>query len=197
MDKDNEDKFNTMAVGSNQTVSPSATIYTLGLLTRGTGPNDRVGNNIRLKSIEFRIRFQTNTAGAGLTDGGIIRMMLFIDKQPNGALFTNTELFAATTATLISNSPLNPNNSGSRFIMLKQWNFAINVFGGATNVPGQKMIVYHRRFKNNGIKVQYNNGNAGTIADITHNAVHLIMLSSQQADFPLANGVILYRYEDA
>lgn len=76
-------------------------------ISQGTGPNDRTGRKVMLRSYQHRASL---SFPAGATAG---RLVVVYDKQPNGAQALASEVFQTTTI----ESPLNLANS-DRFVVL-------------------------------------------------------------------------------
>lgn len=153
---------------------PSAVDTTGGLaLINGCGRGDdlheRTGRRTTIKSIEIR-GYNYVTTGSG-TDQ-IHRVVLVLDKQPNGAAMTIAQL-------LNSASHLSPRNleNRARFQILSDKRWALN--SDAAAEPGaRKVWKIYRRVN---FPVTYNSGDAGTIADITTNSLYVVYIGSNAA----------------
>lgn len=134
-------------------------------LTKGTDINQRVGNSIKMVSIDVGVLVTRNTA---TTTNNYIRCAIILDKSPNGVAMTAAEMYAASAANPIL-SPRNLSNR-NRFVTLKDW--VVDV-GNAGNRPS----VHMKKFRKLQLHTTYNTGNAGTIADITENAIYFVCVS--------------------
>lgn len=77
--------------------APTQTDYLLNGVPRGDGFNQRIGDRITMRSLHVRV-FLMNQTGANGFFGGIVRVMLYYDLQPNTAFPTTSDLFAAPQA---------------------------------------------------------------------------------------------------
>jgi len=150
----------------------------------GTTYNDRIGRRIRVKSIYVRgvcgqEASLTSVATAINSSGQLLRMIIFADMQPNGAVPLLTDvLFEATSL-----SQLNPNNR-DRFKIYcdKQWavgRISLDVTGGWGFADNCQWPV--KKFKNLDLTTTYNGGNAGTIGDIATGALYMLWVGSEPA----------------
>lgn len=153
------------------TVNPAAAgaLVLLNGLTQGDTASSRTGNSIRMKSYDMRW-FVNNNSSAGQTE---VRVMLVLDKQSNGVTPSVTDILATNTVV----SPRNLDNR-KRFKVIMDRNYAISTAG-----PSSRYDSAH--FKNIQTHVAYyNSSNAGTVADISTNALYLLYLSDQATNTP-------------
>lgn len=194
-----ETKFITNYFGT----QPTAALPTLTLLNhmaQGSVRNARLGNRISMKSIRWISRAQPlATQVAGCT----IRLILFYDKQANGvALAPGTtlgDLFLDPTVANWYIAMQNPNTVGRRYQILYDRVFKLDVAGAVTVVAGtttqaadeQKIIRIHKILKRT---TQYNEGNAGTVADIISPALYMAMFTDGNV---VVNSEVMFKFKDA
>lgn len=151
---------------------------------RGDDINERTGREVVMRSIQLCVR-ATVTAGTGIDQWH--RYIVVYDRQTNGAALT----FANVISALDVSAPRNLENR-RRFTILMDKKFHLN----ATAESGsQRLISYYRRLRH---PITFNNGDAGTVADITTGSLYLITYGSVAAGQTAgsAYGVVRVRYED-
>jgi len=104
--------------------------------------------------------------------------MVVVDRMCNGVALLASELFIDPAPGNWHYSSYNLNNVPTRYRILYDKAVVLRQAAGA-NIP---VGIYRRfliRFK--GLRIQYNDGNAGTVADIQKNAVYILAFT----DWPL------------
>lgn len=135
----------------------------LCVISQGAGSDQRIGRRILVKSVYVRGRVFAPTT---MTGAASFRMLVFQDKQPNGALAGATDL-------LIANEYLSPINLGNskRFKILMDE----TLDGRTISVDTNEGINFERYVKTN-IEIGYVNGaGAGTEADVLTNGIYCIV----------------------
>lgn len=192
----NEKKFIDASL-SLSTFNTTGSSQLLNALSQGTTATTRVGNEAIFKSIYMKA-----TVYPGVTTGVTqnIRVMLVLDKQPNGAAMpivgatsTTGRLLFATAGTCYPYVPLDLFNK-DRYVSLYDKVYAINppFSTAAVQFEVKKYINLGK-----GIQSIYN-GNAGTIADLSSNALYLVICGDQPSGNNAMNiaGNIRLRYVD-
>jgi len=129
------------------------------LIPQGTTQNTRIGNKITLKNI--RIKGHMVLATNNLT-GDRVRVVLFKDKQANGAAAGATDLFETSTL----NSFQNMDNT-ERFEVVKERWYDMNP-GTGTGTAGANSLAYYKGFKINhkaNCRIDYSS-TAGAITEL-------------------------------
>jgi hypothetical protein len=164
--------------------SPGIPINTTGFFTllcnptQGADFNNRIGRKIVLKSLYVRgqcgiepaLQQPTNLTAAPQQ---LVRMVIFIDYQPNGAVPTVADLLTQPSAV----SQLNLNNR-DRFKVItdKQWvigpYFTSNT-GALTANTGYAI----KKFKTLNLEMIFN-GTLGTVADINSGALYMFWIGT-------------------
>lgn len=144
--------------GSAAFVAPAAAQLLNGL-TQGNAPAaNRKGRKVLMKSLDVKWNYILNGASGG-ADG---RIVIFYDKQSNAA--APAVLDVMTTDNFLSSVNLSNND---RFVILaNEYTTPINT-GGNPTISG-------RIFRKLNNAIAFNNGNAGTIADITTGSIYII-----------------------
>lgn len=170
----------------------TAVVLLLNGMAQGTTASTRVGRKIMIKSIQWKI----SAAAESLLNqvGSRIHWALVWDKQSNGAAPAYTDIYDTATPT----SMFNISNS-SRFVILKSDDVVVTgVNNNGTNmatVGAHQIINGYRRCE---LPVQYNAGNAGTVADIQTGGLFLVYvgdIAAGTSDVDMT-GVVRIRYTD-
>lgn len=139
-------------------------------LTQGTTSTTRLGDTIRVKTVELNMRISISTTS---TLGYVtFRVLLLRDTQPNGATFgpgnyLNTPTNVLSTITMAQ---------CKRFHTVDDQMFIMD-----SNGP---QAVLYRRVYNIDFHPEYGLGNAGTIADLSKDALFLCFLSDDNTNQP-------------
>lgn len=153
----------------NHDVNTATALTLLNGLVPGTGATQRIGQKIVIKSIEIRVRVQVDPNG-GVRQ--LVRWMVVMDRQANGA--------APTLAQILNvNTPYGLRNLENR----KRFKIILdNVkYLAPLNQEGDGCY-YHVYFKfRKPLIVEYNAGNAGTVADIVSNSLYMFSVGDQAA----------------
>lgn len=140
---------------------------------------NRQGTQITLNRLELDCRCFLNPAGgAGYVSRAAIRVVVFADKANNGVNFSALTA-AQQVAFLMADSAtgnayysaLNPIYFPSKFKLLMDKRFVMHVTGGATDTA--QLCVWRKFLRVRGMKVQYNDANAGVPTDIQRNAIYI------------------------
>lgn len=201
---------NTLAYAPLVTLDPSSPpLYLLNGISTGTGPSNRIGTKIKMKSVDIRLEFRVNSPERGSdSTPGAVGYMLVLDTQPNGATFAYSDLFTTLGSEFFATSMINLNNR-SRFKILAR---GMKALGGYSNTgdliySGGPFAVTFKKHKRLYRQVQYQ-GIDSSIASISSNALYLILLgpgntggvtnnSDWDSYFPVCNGTVRLRYYDA
>jgi hypothetical protein len=153
-------------------VSSTTTFVLLNGMQTGDTSMTRTGQSIKMDRTDFRFYLTGNITAVQVS----CRLIIVIDKQANGAIFADTALLNAATT-------VSPYAVGGqmRFQVLYDQTFALST-AGPLNVCQCVTIPTNQH-------VEYNTGNAGTVADINSNSLYLLMLSDQATNVP-----IIYAY---
>ncbi len=149
------------------------TTLTLALingLSQGTTSTTRLGDTIRTTSIELNLRCAIATTST--TGYVLFRFIIIRDLQPNGANFTAGQLLNTPTNVL---SPLTMSTC-KRFVWIDDQIITLDLNGPEAYT--------HRRVYNIDFHPEYGLGNAGTIADISKEALYLCFLSDDNVNQP-------------
>lgn len=165
--KFHEDNPADAVISATGTVSNS-----MVLIPQGVTEVTRIGRKVIVRKLMWRIAYglPAVTAQADIPNGDIIRTILFVDKQANGANTTVTDILE--TADVFSF--MNLANKG-RFRILKDFCFAVNrrvaATDGSNTSTSPAVVIYktYRNFKLN-IPIEFDS-TAGAITEITSNNI--------------------------
>lgn len=152
----------------------------------GTGPNERIGRQIKVKSINAYLTLQKNSSSYA-TD--TIRIMLVLDTQCNGTAPAITDILQTASV----NSFRNMANS-KRFVVLKDSEINIT----SATYDGTNFATVHRQlefFRKVNYSIEYDqNMSTGAISTIRSNNLFLVALTNYASIS--VNGTVRIRYDD-
>lgn len=139
-------------------------------LVQGTSAVTRVGQQIKAHSLSVHCLIQSPAAMAS----DVIRVITFIDRQPNGALPAVLDVMTAATPPCSYNmDKVDHLGHRFRFHILKDQTY--EVFNSAAAVTTRQVPVFWTIKLNHLVNYQ---GNAGTVADLLHNNILVLVLTN-------------------
>lgn len=135
--------------------------YLVNSVDRGTDNTERIGRQITMKSLYVKgiMKYQASFPTAVVDQ--MVRLLIVIDKEPNGAVYTLDEVLTSIGVNTFRNL-----DNKSRFVILYDRKFNINT----ASEPGSfKQFKYFRRFN---LPITYT-GTGGSIADINKNSIYI------------------------
>lgn len=170
---------------------PTATL--LNGIAQGDGPDQRNGRQITMKSIQLRLMISPTDGGTAIA--GNVRIVLLLDRQPNSAAPTISDVFTGTNAMTLTNL-----DNRQRFQILGDMVYDV---GGQINLTAAPVAgggfparncVYYRKY---GHTVTYN-GTTNAIGSIASNSIYLICLSANSPSTGFqVQGYARVRFTDA
>ncbi len=151
-------------------------------IIQGDLASQRDGDSVTLTSVQARFIFRAHTAG----DKNMARILIVHDKQTNGVLFTQAELFLDSSAQDIMVSPYNLDNK-HRFRVLCDDYVEFNADGVAT-------VLWKKYIKLN-IKVRYD-ASTGAVGDLTSNSLQVVVVGFDNNNLGDLQSIIRLRYYD-
>lgn len=164
------DKDHTGAFAINSSASTS--FFLLNGLATGDTSESRDGDSVRYKSIQIAGVIFAN----GTSKVGPVRCILFIDKSPNGVAPTLGNLLANNSAVTNLYCPRNLDYK-KRFVILSDQLFNPSYGNDNEAIP-------FKIYKKLNMHTIYGLGSVGTIADITSNALYLVLISQETTNTP-------------
>ncbi len=162
----------------NTSISATGTITddSLNEIAQGDGESNRDGRKIIIKSVHVKGLVKADAATTPTTTGNRIRIIMYLDKQANGA--------TATVADLLEDADINGfrnlSNSG-RFTFWYDRSMDLNNIAGSYDGAGDQFGEMHKGFKINkscDIPVQFNS-TAGAITELTSNNIGMCMIDEE------------------
>lgn len=192
-------KFVDTAISSSNFQNGTASfIQCVNGLALGTTASTRIGRQVALKSLTFRME---HSSGQTTTSTGKVpatcRILLVYDGQTNGANPLATDVLDSA----VPESLLNLSNR-DRFRVLREWKYQVASQDINTSaVPSSRIIKGFVKIPKAYQKTTYNAGNAGTSADITTGGLFMIFIwDSARSVWATAQGIcsgnIRVRYSD-
>ncbi len=171
-------KFHDLDI-DDATVASGGTIVedSCNTISQGVGESNRVGRKCTIKSINWRYLVNIPTqAGADGSNSDIVRVVLYLDKQANGAAAGVTDIFESDDFQSFRNL-----SNTSRFQILMDRTHDINVQAlagdGAANDSGDKFIS-GTFFKKCNIPIEYSS-TTGAITEVRSNNIGVMVFGTQ------------------
>lgn len=130
-------------------------------LTQGDDNSNRDGRQVRFKSIQMRGRVSRNASATQTRDR--VKLVCFIDKQPNTAAPTWLSLYTGTDVTAFRNLDWK-----RRYVIL--WEKIVNI---DEDDPSKDWKMYRKI----DMKTVFDNSSSGLVSDITTNAIYIGYIS--------------------
>jgi len=154
--------------------------------TLGNTSITRIGQSIKMQHVSLKLYMSIGAVASV----AFLRVLLVWDHTPAGATFGVADLFQnAVTASDYTGSHQNVGNT-KRFSVLFDRHMTMNVVSDSCH------FVNHEMSLSSHTKMLQPASNAGTIADIAANALFLVILSNQAANFPTATYQVRIRWTD-
>ncbi len=161
-------------------IAASAITATINIIGQGVTESTRVGRKCTIRRIQWRYQISLPEVDALGTpaSGDTVRIILYKDKQANGATANATDILEAA----VWQSFRNLANSG-RFDILMDKLHNINYMGLASDGAGvvsQAAVIHNYTFfKNCSIPIEFDN-TTGAITEIRSNNIGVLLLSATQ-----------------
>lgn len=167
-----EDKYiNSSVTGTALAVSLPYTTC-LNTLSQGTSLTSRLGNETHFKMLRMKLYFY-NTVNTFSNDN-IFRILLIREKPQLGSAISLNSLFGSATPNTWSLFENTNRDFKNRFFILHDSTH--NLWDNRNFL--QKQITINKKLNFN---TNYARGNAGTVADIDTNGLHLVVISAKVA----------------
>lgn len=150
-------------------VDTTGSIVTLNGIARGDSISERIGRKVQMRSVHIRGHMQSTTT-TGTAQMG--RVLLVYDRQTNGAVPGITDVLDAIGSTSHRNL-----STTMRFRVLMDRLYPLPDQTG----DGEHLQLPVNEYMKINLPVHFNNGDAGTVADITTGGLYLITLGDNAA----------------
>lgn len=191
LDDDIENKVRNNVVGATAATTITPIGYThMCAMPQGTANSNRIGQRIRMKQLKLNFLFWIDPAVIpAATTGRMVRLIVGIDRQPNGADPTDTILLANTGANQMWQSQFAVGGK-ERFMIIRDKSFELNLQSALASPYQQYKAVINLKNR----ITQYNAGNAGTVADISSGGLFYCVITDGDVLWRAQNQLF---YEDA
>lgn len=179
-------EFKAVDIDNGSSVCDSTGAVTLiNGVALGTDIDDRIGRQVMLRSVEMK-GYVYPTAGTGVDQ--IHRVLLVYDRQCNGVAPAITDILKAVSTTAVRNL-----NNRKRFKILMDKVFPVSASGEANSIH---TYTFYRKLRH---PMEFNAGNAGTVADIQNGGLFVVTLgtSAPGATAGGSNWTTRVRYNDS
>ncbi len=162
------------------TIASAGTIFTNGSaeatllrITQGTGETNRIGRKCTIKSINWRFNIRLPEGTATTTTSDTVRIILYLDKQCNGAAATAVGILETDDYQSFNNLA---NKSRFRTLMDRTYDLNTDLSGDGTTVDSPRFNMNDSLFKRVNIPIEYDS-TVGAIAEIRSNNINMLILS--------------------
>ncbi len=172
-------EFKTNDLAASATLTTTPLIAVLNSISTGDQFNTRDGRKVRWKSVQVNLEITMHATPIN----DMVRIMIVIDKQPNEIGLVIGDLLDTTTICSFRNL-----DQRKRFVILRDDVITLSVGGGTV-----KYWNYYRKID---MITIYDDSDAGTIADISTNAMWLVMFSTEATNGPTVSRCTRMRFID-
>lgn len=198
--KTEESKWSSFYSGSAPT-SAVPTFFGMNQMGKGDDRNTRTANRIKMQHLYLRMFVQS---AATVVAGQIVRAIIFIDKQANGAIPVFADLFSDPTIGNNWTSPFNPNTVGPRYKILRDKYFISDPAIATTTTPATGIVTttsnqqkFHKFSVNLKMRtVDFSDANFGDQRDIIKNSLYLF-ICTDIGTAPACSVDWVFKFKDA
>jgi hypothetical protein len=177
--RDAELKYIDAATWAGQAISTVMTSLHMTAIAAGTGVSDRVGREITAERIDYRLNFNVGDAN------NTFRLILLIDDQPNGATFSQTDLFTnnADCTSMLTYEYRH------RFRIIHDEFFGVDVYNPQLIKAGSVSL--------SSLSTKYS-GTTNNISNLRSGAVYMVLISDSGAvAHPTVSGDVRLWFRDS
>lgn len=157
-------------------------------IAQGDGESNRDGRKCCIKKICWRYRVQLADAGTAGTATETVRVIMYLDKQTNGAAATVTDILEADDFQSFNNLA-----NKSRFRILYDQTLTINLTGAEAATALTKRV-NKQFYKNCSIPIEFNNAaTTGALATVRSNNIGILLIS--ESGRASLTGVLRLRFQ--
>ena len=171
-----EFKFHDVTLNDITIQSTGLITASVNLIAQGTGESERIGRKCTIRGIDWRATINLASTTNPLLATDMVRVIMYVDKQCNGAAAASTDLLE--TADYLSHYNL---ANRSRFRFLYDRVIPLNVTAAAGNGTANDSFdrrVYFRFMKRCSIPLEFNS-TTGAITEIRSNNIGVFLISDR------------------
>jgi len=168
-------EFKAIDTSGNCSANVTTAVVLCNGCARGDEINERTGREIVMKSIQLQYN-AVSTATTGIVNH--VRVMVVYDRQANGAALTAAQVLSNTGGADGTLCPRNLENR-RRFWILYDRSVVVGPQGVTTTALGALPLVHRQWYRRITLPVTFNNGDAGSVADITTGSLYLVVVGNQ------------------
>jgi len=184
-----EKKFFDTACSDTSDMSGGAIVAaSLNLIPQGTTDQTRVGNKITIRNVNVRFAISADDQTTGAFAAGAIRIIIYVDKQTNGATAAFTDILKGGQVTSFRNM-----DQVDRFIILKDKIYAPPVMA-ANALHTSTSARYYSISKKVNLPVHFSS-TTGAITELRSNNIGFLAISDT-ASANIFNGVARVKFTD-
>lgn len=181
----------TVAVSNTGTITND----TVCVIPQNATESGRIGRKVTIKRIHIKGQYILNTSSTVATGWNKVRVIVYVDKQSNGATATVADLLDSTTV----NSFRNLQNS-SRFVFIHDKTYSKNIMagGGVTgSLEGWENASHLSINKRCNIVMEYDDSAAtGALTTIRSNNIGIMCITSEATPAMSIAYTVRVRYSD-
>ncbi len=170
-------KFHDIVVTDALIAQGYSTVDTVVIIPQGVQNVQRIGARVRIKKIQWRFQLRLDvSAGTGLETGDVCRIILYQDKQCNGATAAGADILNAASSGTSYLAFRNLDNV-RRFTILMDRTYDMNVLAAAGDGTANATAEHHLSdtfFKDVDIVIDYD-GAAGALTEMRSNNIGMLL----------------------
>ncbi len=169
-------KFHDLDI-DDPTIATNGTIVedSCNVIAEGNGEEERIGRKVTLRSINWRFNIRLPEGTAVTTTSDTVRVIVYLDKQTNGATAAVTDLLESDNYQSFNNLA---NKSRFRTLMDRTYDLNTDLSGDGTTVDSPRFNINDSFFKKINIPIEYDNtATTGAISTQRSNNIGVLLLS--------------------
>jgi hypothetical protein len=171
-----ETKFFDTLINETSITATGSIVPSLNLVAQGTADNQRIGRELKIKGLYIRGQFEQNTSTT-VTSAIKMRLIIYLDKQANGAAATMGDILDTTVITTPVNAFRNLDNA-KRFKILKDKRVQLNFYGhDGTNAFEHAVNFNYAWTPKKPLSVEFSSTTGG-ITEIRSNNIGILLVSN-------------------
>lgn len=150
----------------------------LNAIAQGDGESQRDGRKVTVRSVHVKGYISLPAQSGSAMRSRIVRVLLLLDTQTNGAQFNSEDVLVDPTSTALDPFTFRNLQYTNRFRVLKDISITLNPDVISTTANGDRVaqVNMHHYFKN-GLSVCFN-GTTANVSTIADHSLHIMAISS-------------------